>query len=167
MKDMDIKTETQDQETKTEEKKIAVTEAIRYRKRAQAAEKSLEDMAQKVEQLNGELEDTRKTVSHLERRQRIDALLMDERAVDIEAARLLTEVSVESMDDPDIEMVVNDLKESKPYLFKSSQGSVARMMAPSDQIDTDRDVSNAATEAIQTGRRSDLLRYLRIKRTKI
>ena len=99
------------------ERQVPVGEAIRYRKRAQAAEQELGDLKGQFQDVKVELEQARQTVSQLERRQAIDEVLTDAETVDLEVARLLTEAAVSMMDEPDIRMAIEDLRRHKPYLF--------------------------------------------------
>jgi len=141
---------------------VPVTEAIRYRKRAQAAEQQLEDTSRQLESMQGELEATRTQLSALERRQRIDELLTDADVVDLEAARLLTEVAVGQMDEADLDLAVTDLRRHKPYLFRQRPAGASAMPAHPD--DADAPAEAAAQRAAATGNLRDLLAYLRLRR---
>lgn len=115
--------------------------------------------------LQRELDDARATIARLERRQRIDDLLRESGTIDHEAARLLTELTVEQMDAPDLAAAVADLKAHKPYLFQRSFSThAAHLMAQRDD-EPNPEPDDAAARAAATGHRRDLLRYLRLKRT--
>lgn len=147
------------------DKLVPVSEAIRYRKRAQTAEQQLEELRDKVRSVSHELDEANQTISSLERRQQVDALLTDADAIDLEAARLLTEQAVLTMDDPDIELAVDDLRRHKPYLFRRRHDTSGSAMAPSIH-DTGHDpAEQAAEQAAKSGDRRDLLRYLRLRRS--
>lgn len=142
---------------------VPVTEAIRYRKRAQSAEQQLESTRSKLDELEHQLHDAQELITSLERRQRIDALLAESDAIDLEAARLLTERIVAEMDEPDVKAAVEDLRRHKPYLFRRSHAARSSSAA----VDGARlDADHAAAEARATGDRRDLLRYLRLRRGK-
>lgn len=143
------------------EKLVPVAEAIRYRKRAQQAEQQLEALRGQLDELDTNLKASEETITALERRQRIDALLAEADAVDLDAARLLTEAAVTQMDDADVATAVEDLRRHKPYLFRQTRRSAAAM-GPSDPEDPA--VDDAAQCAATTGHRRDLLRYLRLRR---
>lgn len=125
---------------------VPVSEAKKYRKRAQAAEKILAD-------LKAELGER-------------DKKLQEAGAIDLETATLLTEMALVETDDPDVEQTVSDLRRRKPFLFRSNtRGAV--VLGP--KIDNDRSpaadvLERAAVEAHTTGSRSALLRYLRLRR---
>ena len=112
------------------ERLVPVTEAIRYRRRAQTAERQLGEAEARLKQAQAELQQLREDVADLEKRQRIDQLLAESEVIDIEAARLLTEAAIATMDDADVAEVVADLRRHKPYLFaKRSAGVTAAMPA--------------------------------------
>jgi hypothetical protein len=146
------------------DKLVPVSEAIRYRKRAQTAEQQLEQINEELRVMSAKLEEANQTVAGLERRQKVDALLMESDAIDLEAARLLTEQAVLMMDEPDIELAVNDLRRHKPYLFRRRRGLDDSAMAPSIHPDGHDPAEQAAEQAARTGDRRDLLRYLRLRR---
>ncbi|MEO0513647.1 MAG: hypothetical protein AAF108_12275 [Planctomycetota bacterium] len=144
------------------DKLVPVSEAIRYRKRAQTAEQQLGELRDRFTRLQSQLDDSRQTITSLERRQKIDALLTDSNAIDLEAARLLTEISVSQMDEPDVASAVNELRRQKPYLFRRPRGTIDSAMAP--HVDPPAPERLAAERAAVTGDRRDLLDYLRLRR---
>jgi len=142
---------------------VPVSEAIRYRRRAQSAEQELGEFKERLENTRVELDQAEQTISCLERRQKIDALLADAEAVDLDVARLLTEAAVEIMDEADVQLAIDDLRRHKPYLFKSRGSDVVSM--PARMRDRgDYQAGEAAERAAVTGDRQDLLRYLRLRR---
>ncbi len=145
------------------EKLVPVGEAIRYRKRAQAAEQELAELKGCVQDIHVELEQARQTVKHLERRQKIDDLLVGADTVDVDVARLLTEAAVEMMDQPDIALAIEDLRRQKPYLFRKRRSAAGHMPARV-RSKSAHDADEAAERAATTGDRHDLLRYLRLRR---
>lgn len=145
------------------EKLVPVSEAIRYRKRAQTAEQRLGDVQAQLEALQGQLDAAHQTVGHLERRQQIDALLAESDAIDMEAARLLTERAVAQMSEPDVKLAVRDLRRHKPYLFRQRMAGGHGAMAPRLH-DDEALADHAAEQAMHTGDRRDLLHYLRLRR---
>ncbi len=141
---------------------VPVAESIRYRKRAQAAEQELETLRSQLNDSHAELTQLRDTVSVMERRQKIDALLTDADAVDFEVARLLTEAAVEAMDEPDVHLAIDELRRSKPYLFRSPRGVAGAMGVR--RYDPHEQAEQAADAAARSGDRRDLLHYLRLRR---
>ena len=155
-----------DSTTDTPQRLVPVTEAIRYRKRAQTAEQQLEALKGQLQDSQVELEQARQSLTALDRRQRIDQILAESDAIDLEVARLLTEAAVADMDEPDIKLAIEDLQRHKPYLFRhrnngSTTGS-AMTARPRDGLNTT--TQHAARQAAATGDRRDLLKYLRLRR---
>ena len=150
-------------DAETSDKLVPVTEAIRYRKRAQAAEQKIGDLNTQLEQLQQQLDEAQHTVTHLERRQQIDALLAEAEAIDLETARLLTERAVEQMSEPDVSLAVDELRRNKPYLFQHSTDTNSGAMAARDAANV-TGAEQAAEHAARSGDRRDLLHYLRLRR---
>jgi len=148
----------------TEDKLVPVVESIRYRKRAQQAEQQLESMRAELAALREQYGESQETVTALERRAKIDALLSEADSIDFGAARLLTEAAVSEMDEPDVALAVEDLRRHKPYLFRNDD-AVAVSLAAHLPDDGQGDQQQAAQDARASGDRRDLLRYLRLRRT--
>jgi hypothetical protein len=145
---------------------VPVTESIRYRRRAQAAEAKARELEAKFAQTQRELEQARKQVEAVERRQRIDQLLVESDAIDLEAARLLTEAAVSLMDEADVEAAVRELRRKKPYLFRQRGSVSGGPMSARSRQGARRDLGDAAETAAMSGDRRDLLRYLRMRRNR-
>lgn len=143
---------------------VPVNEAIRYRKRAQAAEQQIASIQQQLDQAQQRYEEAEQAIESLERRQRIDELLAEADTVDMEAARLLTEVAVQSMDEPDLAEAVDDLRRHKPYLFHREGRGVGGLALAPRLEGVDDPLAQAAEQAQHSGDRRDLLRYLRLRR---
>ncbi|NJL31008.1 MAG: hypothetical protein HC898_04920 [Phycisphaerales bacterium] len=106
---------------------------------------------------------SQQTLARLERKQRIESELAEEEALDVEAARLLTEAAVQQMREPDVRLAVADLKRHKPWLFRQRQVAGAKAMPARQQRMDKPQVEQAAEQAASTGDRRDLLRYLRLR----
>jgi len=143
---------------------VPVAEAIRYRKRAQAAEQQLTGLQEQLQSAQQRCEQAEEAISSLERRQRIDALLAEADTIDIDAARLLTEAAVQSMDEPDVAEAVDDLRRHKPYLFRAEGGETGGLALAPRIEGFDDPLAQAAEQAQHSGDRRDLLRYLRLRR---
>ena len=142
---------------------VPVTEAIRYRKRAQSAEGQIDQIKGALQDAKAELTQARRTIDGLERRQRIDQMLAESDTVDIEVARLLTEVAVEMMEEPDVRAAIDDLRRQKPYLFRRRESQTSAMTARPKKGGS-HPADDAAAHAATTGDRRDLLAYLRLRR---
>jgi len=143
----------------------AVSEARKYRKRAQAAEQQLAQLQDEVQNKANKLIELEQQVQHLEQTSRIDQLLVQSDAVDLDAARLLTAIAVDQMDQPDVDAAVAELRRTKPFLFRARTHTSSALSARPDTPTVHHDMEDAADEASATGNRTDLLRYLRLKRT--
>lgn len=152
-----------------DERRVPVGEAIRYRKRAQEAEGRAGTLEARVRELEATLASARETMDSLERRHEIDLTLMRAEAVDLETSRLLTELTVAEMDEPDVGAAVAELRRRKPFLFRKNagdrMGSVsAAMSGRARQAGVVDRLEDAADVAARTGDRGALLRYLRARR---
>lgn len=150
---------------------VPLSESRKYRKRAQAAEQQAAELQQQLEQQKQAIAQRDDVITSLERRQAVDSLLIDADVVDLDAARLLTEAALGAMDEPDVEEAVEDLRRHKPFLFRSTAQTASNgVMSPrqNGQATTtttaDDSLNHAAAEAYSTGSRTDLLRYLRLRR---
>ena len=143
---------------------VSVAEALRHQQRAREAQQQLEALGAEHAQLKQQLDESQQTIAALERRQRIDQLLAESDTVDLAAARLLTEAAVADMDEPDLQLAVQDLRRSKPYLFHAAPR--LSTMAPALDLPDTAPEQDAAARAAQTGDRRDLLTYLRLLRHK-
>ncbi len=114
-----------------------------------------------MRELEAEVERLREQLAASERRRRIDQLLVEGEAIDVEAARLLTESALAQMDEADVDAAVEELKRRKPYLFRRRRTASGAMAAhPRGEAPLDE----SAAEAAASGDRRDLLRYLRLRR---
>lgn len=123
------------------------------------------DLRAQVDDLRRQLADAREQADLAERRRSIDQALTAAGAVDLDTARLLTEMAVAQMDDADVSVAVADLRRAKPFLFQSDPAPASGPMAahaasPAGAAAAQRDAAHAAA----TGDRVALLRYLRTRR---
>ena len=148
------------------ERLVPVSEAKKYRKRAQAAEKILEDFKVELAEKNEALRKQRQTITDMQRQRLIDELLVDSEAIDLETTRLLTEMALSEMEEPDVEQAISQLRLRKPFLFRQTARGAAALSpkAENDQTSLARSMEHAAAEAHSSGNRMALLRYLRLRR---
>lgn len=146
-----------------EEKLVPVGEAIRYRKRAQEAERSAEESGSRINELETSLASAKQELDAMERRHEIDLALMREGAIDLETARLMAELTMESAEEGNTSEAVSKLRQDKPFLFrKPPQSSGGAMSAKVSQERTE--TAAAGEHAARNGDRESLLRYLRARR---
>lgn len=148
-------------------KLVPVAEAKRYRKRAQAAEKSLADLEKELAARNSLVDQQKKQIDELQRTQQIDRQLVDADVLDLETSRLLIEIMLGDMEEPDPAIAVRDLRKRKPFLFRQ-QPKKSGALSPrvNGELPRERRLREVAAEAEITGHRQDLLRYLRLRRKK-
>ena len=150
-------------------KLVPVAESIRYRKRAQGAEKKNEALAQELAQAQVKVEELTEQLGNIGVEQRLMRKLTAAGVVDVEAAVLIAKSRVEGSSDTDLDGVVEQLKKEKQYLFAgngSGQGAAAQRTAGvKDRMQNGQTVlDRAANKAAQTGNRADLQEYLKLRR---
>src|SRR5262245_55498670 len=101
-----------------------IAEAKRYRKRAQAAEKMIEDLKSDLAVREKTIAEHAKAIEQLQQRQAIDDALLEARTIDPETARLLIAFDLAKMAQPDVAAAVTELRRRKPFLF--AHGTPAR-----------------------------------------
>jgi len=126
---------------------------------------SFAELQRKFDETQATLLETRKQLEAAERRQKIDQALVEADAVDLESARLLTEVAVGLMDAQDVRAVVEELRRRKPFLFRRAPGRQVGAMSPKPRH-ASAPADEAARDAAASGNRRDLLRYLRARRNR-
>lgn len=147
------------------EKLVPVSEAIRYRKRAQSAEQDAASLQQQLEaseeknkQLEGELGEAR-----LE--SRLVSGLTKAGVNDLEAAVLLAKARMDGADD--VDTVIEQLMKEKAYLFEEAGTGV--VIAKTASVKERRPVGQsvlerAAKRAASSASRADMHEYMRVRR---
>lgn len=138
-----------------------------YRRRARVAEGKLEAAERDLVSARQAIAEREATIEQLERRERVNALLIESETIDLPTARLLAEVEMAAMDEPDAEAAVAELQRTRPFLFRRRDrvnGRSGGVMSPAHEGQPTGEVEAAADEAFRTGRRGDVLRYLRLRR---
>lgn len=135
------------------------------RQRADQADQAAAGLREQLARSEAALAQAREALDAAERRHAIDLRLLEEGTVDIESARLLTELAVSQMSERDVGAAISDLRKRKPFLFQRSRAGAhvgaamtAAAAAAPDAID------QIAEEALRTGDRAALMRYLRARR---
>jgi hypothetical protein len=126
-----------------------------WQSRATEAEHKLTTLSQTLQQ-------TQEALVLTQRKHQIDMELVHADAVDLEAARLLTESALAHGDTQDVPTIVADLKQRKPFLFRAKRPPTSSMSATATNAPPTLD--EVAQHARTTGDRRSLLRYLRAKR---
>ena len=121
-------------------KLVPVAESIRYRKRAQSAEKKIEALAEQLREAKSET---------------------------TKMAEQLSSIEVEGQTQAGLDGVVEQLKREKQYLFTGSSGAVTakKTAGAKDRIQNSQTIlERAAKKAAMTGSRTDLQDYLKLRR---
>ena len=148
---------------------VPVTESIRYRKRAQSAEKQAQELLEQLNQTKSHAEELENQLSDIKTEQKLTSKLASAGVVDLEAAVLIAKSRMTGSNGGDIESIVEKLKKEKQYLFSRKDDSAvtaAKRTTPAK----DRVVNNpsvlerAAKRAASTGNRVDLQEYLKLRR---
>lgn len=142
-------------------------QAESHRAQAQASAARAAQLEARIASLEADLASARDAIDHAERRHQIDLALIEERAIDLESTRLLTELAVQQMPAKDVRAVVADLRRRKPFLFEPAPRARALPgpMSPAPRTSPElAAIEHAAEEAATTGDRNALLRYLRARR---
>lgn len=143
---------------------------------AETAADSREALVARIAALEAALASSRAEAARRARRGRIESLLAAAGAIDVEAASAVAEAAAgaaegddgASAGGPDLDAIVSRLVSDKPFLFRGTAagggGSATAPRVSEGSADLDDDLTHAAADACATGRRRDLLRYLRLKR---
>lgn len=149
-------------------KMVPVAESIRYRKRAQSAEKKLETLSEQLAQAKEQTIKLSTQLSNIQRDQELTRRLSAEATVDLEAAVLIAKAKMQGENDADLKAVIEQMKKEKPYLFydnnriatAAQKTAAAKERLPNSQTVLERAAKKAAT----TGNRADLQEYLKLRR---
>jgi len=148
-------------------KLVPVAESIRYRKRAQSAEKQVEALAQALAQAKSEASKMAEQLSSIQIEQELTRKLAAAGTADLEAAVLIAKAKVEGQAQADLDGVIEQLKKEKQYLFTGSSVAVTakKTAGAKDRIQNSQTIlETAAKKAATTGNRTDLQEYLKLRR---
>ncbi len=151
-------------------KLVPVAESIRYRKRAQSAEKKVEDLTEQLAQAKSQVTEMSKRLSDIEAEQKLTHKLAAAGSVDLETAVMLAKARMEGKTQADLDGVIEQLKKEKQYLFGEAQGTVPTKKTAGVKESTYGGTNNqtalerAAKKAATTGNRTDLQEYLKLRR---
>ena len=146
---------------------VPVAESIRYRKRAQSAEKKVEALAEELAESKTQAAKMSEQLKGIQAEQKIMRKLAAAGAVDLEAAVLIARARIEDEPEADLDGVVEQLKKEKQYLFTNAGGvaTAKKTAGAKERVANSQTVLDAAAKrAATTGSRIDLHRYLRLRR---
>ncbi len=148
-------------------KLVPVAESIRYRKRAQSAEKKVESLTEQLAQAQENTVKLSEQLSDIQAEQTLMHKLISAGAVDIESAVLLAKARLQGNKEADPDAVIEQLKKEKQYLFSPTDELVtATKTAGAKERSTNVHtiLERAAKKAATTGNRTDLHEYLKLRR---
>lgn len=149
-------------------KLVPVVESIRYRKRAQSAEKEKEKLVEQLAEAKSQLDDMAEELSSIKSEQTMIKQLTSAGVVDMEAALLIARSRLSSSEGQDLNEVIEQLKKEKGYLFGEERGggiTAVKTGGVKEKVQSGRVIlGRAAKKAAATGNRTDLHEYLRLRR---
>jgi hypothetical protein len=148
-------------------KLVPVAESIRYRKRAQSAEKKVETLTEQLAEANSQVSEMTKELRSIQIEQTLIRKLAVAGAVDLETAVLIAKAKTEGETEADLDGVIEQLKKEKQYLFATSSRAVTvkKTASAKDRIQNSQTtLERAAKKAATTGNRTDLQEYLKLRR---
>jgi len=147
---------------------VPVSESIRYRKRAQSAEKRIENLTEELAEARAEAKKKAEELANIRIEQKLTEKLAAVGTVDLETAVLVAKVRMEGQEEADVDGVIEQLKKEKQYLFsgENARTAVAQKTAGvKDRVQNRQAVlERAAKKAATTGNRTDLQEYLKLRR---
>ena len=168
MSEIDFESQvTSEDEVLGNQKVVPVSEAIRYRKRAQNAEKQIAEIEHKLSDSLRKEKQLSRQLDEIKLDQNLVARLSAAGTNDMEAAVLLARARMSESENADIESVVKQLKKEKSYLFEAVETTeaAAKTAGAKDRISGgQRVLENVAQRAAKSGSRVDLQEYLKVRR---
>ena len=146
---------------------VPVAESIRYRKRAQSAEKKVEVLAEQLSQAKSQSAKLSEQLNEIRLEHKLLSKLAAAGSVDLETAVLIAKARMDSNSDADLDSVIEQLRKEKQYLFAGSSGTVTtkKTAAAKERMQNSQAIlERAAKKAATTGNRSDLQEYLKLRR---
>ncbi|MCK5174149.1 MAG: hypothetical protein KAR47_12215 [Planctomycetes bacterium] len=151
------------------EKLVPLHEAVRYRKRAQSAEKEAAAAKQQLQESVSGSEVLAEQLDEMKVDRKLSEMLTEAGVCDLEAAVLLARARLKDCEGGDVESVVERLRKEKRYLFvERDEVAVGVGMKTSGVKDGRsggrRVLEGAATKAAVSGSRNDVHEYMRARR---
>ena len=148
-------------------KLVPVAESIRYRKRAQSAEKKAEVLSEQLTQAKSQTTKLSEQLQDIQTEQKLSSKLSAAGTIDMETAVLIAKARLNGCDNADLDGVVEQLKKEKQYLFAGDTSTVKipKTAGPRQRTTNSQTaLERAAKKAATTGNRTDLQEYLRLRR---
>ncbi len=149
-------------------KLVPVTESIRYRRRAQGAEKQAQELTEQLQQANEAIAHMSEQLEGLQRDQELTRKLSAAGAGDLETALLVAKARLKGQTKADVDACIEQLKMDKRHLFDvpSIQATPRRTAGVKDRTaPSTTALQKAAAQAARSGKRTDFQHYLRLRRS--
>jgi hypothetical protein len=159
--------ETEEGTSSEDSKLVPLAESIRYRKRAQNAERQVEALSEQLVESKTQMASMAEELNGIRNEQEILRRLSGCGVVDLEAAILIAKARLEDEPQVDLDSIVEQLKREKQYLFADSHSHSAsgKTSGAKDRVRNNQAVlERAASKAATTGNRVDLQEYLKLRR---
>ena len=156
-----------DESTTDAGKLVPITESIRYRRRAQSAEKQAQELTDQLTQANETISQMSQDLEGVQRDQELTRKLSAAGATDLEAALLVAKARMKGRAEADIDACVEQLRNEKRYLFGQPTETVTprRTAGAKDRVTQNQTaLQRAAAKAARSGHRTDLQHYLKLRR---
>ncbi len=163
----DLESQDVSAEQHGEDKMVSVSEAIRYRKRAQKAEQEVEHLNSRLLEVLDLQKEMSAGLDELKRDNSLITALNRAGAADVETALLVAKARVKNGDDFDAEKVVSELRTEKGFLFADDGGEKfpSRSSGLKERQSSGRTaLTNRAKKAAASGSRNDVQEYMRARR---
>jgi glutamate mutase epsilon subunit len=148
-------------------KLVPVAESIRYRKRAQSAEKKIEELTEQLSQAKAKTTELSEQLSDVQTEQKLMRQLAAAGAVDLETTVLIARARLQDKEEADVTGVIEQLKKEKQFLFNAGSPGASPMKTAGarDRVTNNQTLlEKAAKKAAATGSRTDLHEYLKLRR---
>jgi uncharacterized protein YhaN len=157
-------------------KLVPVAESIRYRKRAQSAEKKIEALAEQLAEAKSQAAKMAEELNGIRSEQELTRRLASSGVVDLEAAVLIAKAKMEGQPEADLDGVIEQLKSEKQYLWATPSfagfaeggrtAGAKKTSGARERVQDSRTIlERAAKKAATTGNRADLQEYLKLRRS--
>ena len=154
---------------------VPVSEAIKYRKRAQAAEQRVEQLAETLEAHEKEAKRLEDHFEEVRLENELTQSLAKAGVNDLKVALLLAKESMKSSagqdgqrKEADIRQIVKSIRDERPYLFAGEESSLFSVPTAGLHRQQGRGsaavLSRQAEKVTQSGSRQDMQEYLRLRR---
>ena len=140
-------------------------EAARIEEAASETGDRVDELLAEVAALRRELADAKSAAEKAVRRTEIERALTDAGAIDLEITTPLVEDALGGMDEADVGEAVRAVRNSKGFLFRRAASAGVKSAAMAGESGRGVGLEDLAGDARSSGDRSDLLRYLRARRS--